>query len=124
VIQRLTQTLLFLAAVQLLGGHWLALQSVAWVGMMVSYSRGESMGRALIKTFDGTHPCSLCEVVKKGHGDERKRDLPAFSAKIEAVVAAKPQLPEPAVRSMAFTLQNEEFAALAHAPPTPPPLAA
>ena len=36
-----------------IGGHWAVLQSVAWVGMAVSYSQNASFKEALQKTFDG-----------------------------------------------------------------------
>jgi hypothetical protein len=49
-----------------LGLHWTVLQSAAWVGMMVSYSRGGGIGEALEKTFDGEHPCLLCKLVEAG----------------------------------------------------------
>ena len=36
-----------------LGLHWALLQSIAWVGMIASYSRVASLAEALSKTFDG-----------------------------------------------------------------------
>jgi hypothetical protein len=50
-----------------IGGQWMVLQGVAWVGMAVSYTMEEgSLGTGLSKTFDGEHPCPLCKAVQKG----------------------------------------------------------
>ena len=56
-----------------LGLHWALLQSVAWVGMMVSYSRGAALSEAVSKTFDGKHPCPLCKMIKKGRASEKQQ---------------------------------------------------
>ena len=66
------------AAVSLLfasGAHWVLLQGVAWTQMLVDYSRTESVTSAVSKTFDGKHPCHLCNRVVKESSSERK--LPA-----------------------------------------------
>jgi hypothetical protein len=62
--------LVVLALVFSIGAHWLVLQSVAWVGMVVSYSQEASVTEAISKTFDGEHPCRLCEFVKEGRKAE------------------------------------------------------
>jgi len=56
-----------------LGLHWAVLQTVAWTGMIVSYSRGASLREAVSKTFDGQHPCCLCKAIQKGRADEQKQ---------------------------------------------------
>lgn len=64
-----------LAAVSLLlasGAHWVLLQGVAWTQMLVDYSRTESVTSAVAKTFDGKHPCRLCDRVVKESNSERK----------------------------------------------------
>ncbi len=50
----------------LVGGHWGMLQVVAWTGMVITYSRDASLGEAVRKTFDGDHPCALCNEVSAG----------------------------------------------------------
>jgi len=57
-----------------LGLHWALLQTVAWTGMIVSYSKEGSFQEAVSKTFDGKHPCGLCELVKAGRAEEKKQD--------------------------------------------------
>jgi hypothetical protein len=56
-----------------LGLHWALLQSVAWTGMLISYSRNASLRSAVTRTFDGEHPCPLCKAVKKGRAEEKKQ---------------------------------------------------
>ncbi len=57
-----------------LGLHWALLQTIAWTGMIVSYSQDASLKEALAKTFDGKHPCCLCKVVQQGRTDEKKQE--------------------------------------------------
>jgi len=57
-----------------LGLHWAFLQSVAWVGMIVSYSHDASLAEAVSRTFDGKHPCCLCEMIQKGRADEKQQE--------------------------------------------------
>ncbi len=64
-----------LALLFMLGGHWLALQSIAWARMIHHYAREGSLASALCKTFDGRHPCVLCLFVQQGRQQEQ-RDLP------------------------------------------------
>jgi hypothetical protein len=54
-----------------LGLHWTLLQSVAWIGMLASYSSQASWSEAVRMTFDGQHPCSLCKQVAAGKKSER-----------------------------------------------------
>lgn len=60
-----------------LGAHWAFLQSVAWMGMIVTYSRDASFAEAVIKTFDGKHPCGLCDAIQKSCNEEKKQDQQA-----------------------------------------------
>ncbi|HEY2951339.1 MAG TPA: hypothetical protein VGK40_02085 [Verrucomicrobiae bacterium] len=55
-----------LALVLAIGGHWAVLQTAAWVGMVISYSQDSPLKEAVVKTFDGRHPCKLCKAVQAG----------------------------------------------------------
>lgn len=57
-----------------LGLHWTLLQTVAWTGMVISFSQHATFSEAFSKTFDGRHPCALCKVIQKGQAEEQKRD--------------------------------------------------
>src|SRR6478609_8121965 len=123
VLIRLHKCLVVLALVLSIGGHWAFLQSVAWVGMAVTYSKDASLSQALEKTFDGKHLCKLCKIVRAGKKAEDSReskiDLKKFdisaSANSSFIVespSAIPQLP------CGLVLQR------ADPPLLPPPLAA
>ncbi len=57
-----------------LGLHWALLQTVAWTGMLVSYSRDASFTEAVSKTFDGQHPCKMCKVIKTARAEEKQQE--------------------------------------------------
>lgn len=109
---------------QILGGHWFALQSVAWVGMIANYARGETFVIAIGKTFDGDHPCELCKVVKKGLSEEQKQQITKMIVKLEAVLAPTLQLPLRPSQDRCFSTAEERGCARSLAPLTPPPLVA
>jgi hypothetical protein len=71
---RLARLVLILALAVSVGLHWGFLQSVAWVGMVVNYSRNASFAEALGKTFDGKHPCKLCQVIQKRRAEGKQQD--------------------------------------------------
>lgn len=73
-MRALLKTLTVSVLVLFLGLHWAILQTVAWTGMLISYSRGVSMKVAVAKTFDGQHPCPLCKAIKKGRAEEKQRE--------------------------------------------------
>jgi hypothetical protein len=57
-----------------LGLHWALLQTVAWTGMIASYSQKSSLTEAISRTFDGLHPCKLCKVVEQGRAAEKESE--------------------------------------------------
>jgi hypothetical protein len=66
-----------------LGLHWAVLQTVAWTGMMISYSRQASFTEAVSKTFDGKHPCSLCQAIQKGRAAEKNQEQVQLISKLD-----------------------------------------
>jgi hypothetical protein len=121
VIRKIGNALIIVALVVTIGGHWAALQTVAWATMFASNLHTESFGQAVVKTFDGKNPCSLCKVVSAGKKAEQKTDLPLLVKKFEFVshstqfVFASPQ---------DYWLRDELIAigsSHSHAPLLPPP---
>lgn len=55
-----------------LGLQWALLQTVAWTGMLVAYSRDASLKDALVKTFDGKHPCALCLTIRTARAENEQ----------------------------------------------------
>jgi hypothetical protein len=70
---RLAIGLAFLALFLLAGGHWAILQTGAWMGMIVAYSKDRDVTTAISRTFDGKHPCALCFAVEDGRKQEQKK---------------------------------------------------
>jgi hypothetical protein len=104
-----------------LGGHWAILQSVAWVTMVASYAQTAPLKAALVKTFDGEHPCLICKFVATGKKSEQKRETPKLLTKLDFFltatrVAIYPPSPAPLRTDPACPSD-----APGEAPPTPPP---
>jgi hypothetical protein len=110
-----------LAALTVCGGHWAALQSVAWTNMLVSYSQQVPLREAIAKTFDGAHPCSLCHAVSAGKKTEKKTDQQTFSTIEMVLPSAFARISPPAAQDRHFV--SEDFLAQKRsiAPPSPPP---
>src|SRR6185503_1214165 len=70
---RIAKVLVVGALVCAIGGHWAVLQSVAWVGMFVKFSQSDPLMPALVKTFDGKPPCTLCLLIATGKKSEKKQ---------------------------------------------------
>ena len=57
----------------IIGGHWGVLQTVAWANMIWTYTTQDgSVLAGAKKTFDGQHPCNMCESIKEGKKQEKK----------------------------------------------------
>jgi hypothetical protein len=123
VFVRVSKFFVVLALVMVIGGHWALLQSVAWVGMAVNFSKKDSFTTALQKTFDGKHPCPLCKLVKAGKASEKKQDLQKLEAKIDLQLVAGScgLFPPRPIRH--FSPVSECAASSGTAPLLPPPRA-
>ncbi|HET7625733.1 MAG TPA: hypothetical protein VFM25_10770 [Verrucomicrobiae bacterium] len=66
-----------------IGSHWAILQSVAWTQMLASNLKSDSFGEALVKTFDGKHPCCLCKRISTEKKSEKKSDFNLDLKKLE-----------------------------------------
>jgi hypothetical protein len=108
-----------------MGVHWSILQSVAWTGMVISYSQGTSFKEGLEKTFDGKHPCTLCKWVKAGQRSEQGRDRQELPLNLDLFVHSLPA-------QLIFGRKVEESCPVfqdfyrwsKESPPIPPPMVA
>lgn len=67
MLKTVARALLVAALMISIGLHWAVLQSAAWVGMAVVYSVEKgSVVQGISDTFDGEHPCPLCQAVSEG----------------------------------------------------------
>ncbi|MGA9780236.1 MAG: hypothetical protein ACLPRE_09220 [Limisphaerales bacterium] len=103
------------------GIHWVALQTVAWAGMIVSYSEKAPLKTALAETFDGKHPCPLCRAIAAAKKSEKKNEFTLQTQKLEFPPAKEnPVLIAPS--DFQLLPQANFFAdSLMQKPPTPPP---
>jgi hypothetical protein len=68
-----------------IGLHWVALQSFAWISMLIEYSKRAPLCQAIVQTFDGDHPCSLCHIVATGKASEKKSEIQSPAQKIDII---------------------------------------
>ena len=108
-----------------LGTHWAFLQSIAWVGMMVKFSQRTTFSEALVKTFDGKHPCGLCKWVQRGKAEEKKQDPQKPETKPAKLDQSLPAGSALAIYPLDFRLKAidvpDRWDSRADPPPTPPP---
>ena len=71
-MRRLGTLFCVLAVFQVLGGPLAALQTVAWVRMLITYSHSGGVAAGIAQTFDGQHMCSLCKEVAQKTGGQQK----------------------------------------------------
>lgn len=81
------KTVIAVALALLLGLQWSILQSAAWVGMIISYSQESTLSEAIVKTFDGQHPCRLCKIIEQGKRSEKTRQMANPTQKLEATAS-------------------------------------
>src|SRR5437867_13443389 len=118
---RLLRWLAVVTLTFVLGGHWAFLQSVAWVTMVAGYSQSEPLKQALVRTFDGKHPCPICKCVATGKKSEQKHDTQKLLAKLDFFLASSPiRLLPPAREPLPFPLIRSADPR-SESPPTPPP---
>ena len=104
-----------------LGLHWAILQSVAWVNMAVNFSKSAPLTEALEKTFDGKHPCALCNAIAEGKRSERKQEAQPPIVKFELFFAAsRVVIYPPSLDPLQYAAANLS-ASHAESPPVPPP---
>ena len=120
---RLGKILLVLALVAGLGAHWALLQTVAWTAMLAGNLQTASFHQAMTKTFDGKHPCCLCQAIAAGKQSEKKAEFSFKLHKLDspplqegfALIAPKP-FRQPPLADAPAKLRAEP-------PLTPPPRA-
>ena len=105
------------------GLHWAALQTVAWAGMLISYSQSGSMASAFEKTFDGNHPCPLCNAISKGQQSGKKQDI-QLGSRIDMDYPCQAALLIPPLHDFSWPAFAPEGSACSPEPAVPPPRAA
>ena len=121
MLPRVPRFLIALALAGSIGLHWAFLQAIAWTGMVISYAHDAPLGEAVVKTFDGKHPCVLCKQIAKGKQSEKKPDSKFEPGKLEfPLVPVAFQFNPPSYFWQVAGADNP-LHSLTHAPPSPPP---
>jgi hypothetical protein len=105
-----------------IGLHWAALQSVAWVGMLITYSHSASVATAVSETFDGDHPCPLCKAIHKAEQSGRKQDI-QLGGRIDMDYPRQIALLIPPTGNFSWPAFVPERAGFSPEPSVPPPRA-
>ena len=114
--------ILVLAAVSVCGGHWAVFQTVAWSQMLVQNSREAELKAAVIKTFDGQHPCHLCLKIKQGRRTDQKPEQQLQMLKLTLFVEiAAAEFPSPPRSDCKWELRDESEEARGEVPRLEPP---
>ena len=106
------------------GAHWCALQAFAWTGMLVSRAQATTVSEAVATTFDGDHPCALCQAVEDAQQREKENDsalLLEALAKVSYLRPAALAVPMPTSEAMIFCERVRLVCPRVDAPPLPPP---
>ena len=120
-MQALVRSITVLVLILSLGLQWALLQTVAWTGMIISYSRDASFTEAVSKTFDGQHPCPLCKVIKQSRAAEKKQEKEAPINKLTlAVIWQRPVYCFDSEREQVRAM-DEFFPQRRNSPPKPRP---
>ena len=104
-----------------IGLQWLTLQSIAWTAMIVDYSKQDSICRAIAKTLDGAHPCSLCHVVNRANTAEKKADLQLLTPKIDMICTKRAIPLVPPIAYVDYAAGDFSVFKIGESPPVPPP---
>jgi hypothetical protein len=121
VLSRLAKLLMTLTLACSIGLHWALLQSLAWVGMVVSYSQKASLAEAVTKTFDGKHPCALCKAIAKGKKSEKNSDSTPAKQKLQFAHARAVFVFSAPTHFWKVAPLVQRADSRDHGPPTPPP---
>ena len=121
MLRSLYRSLVIAAFIVAIGGHWVVLQSVAWMGMAVSYAQHGPLTEALRKTFDGQHPCKLCKVVREGQKSERDHSSLKVETKLDFLLVSRAMRIDPPAQFVSIPSGPDIFYCSSQSPPTPPP---
>jgi Tfp pilus assembly protein PilV len=123
MLKRLGHVLLMVALLGATGAHWAVLQSVAWATMLANHARAECLADAFAQTFDGKHPCPLCQQIARSRQAQKKSDWQTGSKQLE--FASEPLAFFFCAPADFFLLDERSSSAplLNQSPPKPPPRA-
>lgn len=124
MLNRLAKVCLVAALAVSLGLHWAFLQTVAWAGMAVRFSREVPIREAIAMTFDGKHPCTICDLVLEAHKAEQKKQVEKLGPSLDGLSATLQVVLFPPEFQSQYPIPLSAFQVRSLSPPVPPPRAA
>jgi hypothetical protein len=110
------------AMVNICGGQWLVLQSVAWTGMLIKYSQQACLAEAVAQTFDGDHPCNICKGIERKKEIDEEENVPIEKQwDIKFFASPRVRIIYPPTSFDLQPVVRQEALTWADAPPVPPP---
>lgn len=124
--------LIAIVLVLLMQGPAMLVQEVAWVSMLVTYTQERGLKRGVMETFDGEHPCELCNKAAQIHQQEQapepgEKPMPQRGQRLawaEMVVSEMLHMPAIAGKEVSVSwiaLTTRDAGKDADAPDSPPP---
>jgi hypothetical protein len=92
--------------------------------MLVARTQQSSVQEAVRTTFDGDHPCPLCNVVEEGRRQQQESETVPILEQLAKLNFLKPQsilLPQPTMAGILYPSTLESGISRGESPPTPPP---
>lgn len=124
MLKRFSRLFTAVALICAVGGHWAVLQSVAWVSMVAAYSRGASLPQAIARTFDGRHPCQICQFVAEGKKSEKQKEQHKLVVKLDLFAEIIPVTFDAPPAEAVLSPGSRHAPSRCDAPPLPPPIGA
>jgi len=89
--------------------------------MIIDYSKRGSLCEAIVRTFDGAHPCSLCHIVDRGKTTEKKSDLQLLTPKVDMICTRGVIILVRPFAHVDYIAGDFSVFKIAESPPVPPP---
>jgi hypothetical protein len=123
VLRRLGHVLMIVAVLAANGTHWMVLQSIAWTTMLADNLQTSSLSQAIVRTFDGQHPCCFCKQIAKAKQSEKKSDFQVELKRLDFSYSNSELVFCPPSEFRELRAGNETGPLLTRAPAVPPPKA-
>lgn len=120
MLSKLGKVVVIFSLVAALSAHWALLQTIAWTSMLANNLGTSSFRDAVVRTFDGYHPCPLCRAIAAAKKSEQKNqvafgqqklDFPPVEGSLVLIAPSRVEISSP----------NTFAASVLQKPPTPPP---
>jgi len=118
---RFAQIILVFAVFCMANGSDFIAQGFAWGTMIIDYSSHDTVVEAVLKTFDGNHPCKICKKVDEQQHSQTKRMMEAGLRKLDLCCATPDLLILPDLGGTTFPAFEAKTLPMSAEPPFQPP---